>query len=187
MALAETGPAEPAEPAVIRPATERDAAALADVFIEAWRQAYTTVVSPEVLAALDREQVTRWLAGLIASHAEGTTEVAATGGQVTGFVRYGPEEHDPEEHAPAHAGHGHVFGLYVHPARSGRGIGTALLRHAETRLAARGCTQVSLYVFEANRRARRMYAAAGYRPDGERRVEPEYGAPEIRLVKVVAR
>jgi ribosomal protein S18 acetylase RimI-like enzyme len=161
----------------IRPAAAADAAALAVVFIDAWRQAYTEVVSPEVLAGLDHEQVTRWLAGLIASHVEGTTEVAVSGADVAGFVRYGTD--------PGQRGRGHVFGLYVHPAWAGQGIGTALLRHAERRLAAQGFAEVSLYVFEANQRARRMYSAAGYQPDGERRVEAEYGAPEIRLVKIL--
>ncbi len=169
-------PAEPGGPA-IRPAAAADADALATVFVDAWRQAYTGVVSPEVLAGLDHGQVTGWLAGMIANHAEGPTEVAVSGTDVAGFVRYGAD--------PAQPGRGHVFGLYVHPARAGQGIGTTLLRHAEGRLAERGCAEVSLYVFEANQRARRLYSAAGYRPDGERRVEAEYGAPEIRLVKVL--
>lgn len=170
------GPAEPGGTA-IRPAAAADAAALAGVFIDAWRQAYTGVVSPEVLAGLDHEQVTRWLAGLIARSDEGPTEVAVSGADVAGFIRYGAD--------PGHRDRGHVFGLYVHPDKAGQGIGTMLLRHAERRLAARGLAAVSLYVFEANQRARRMYSAAGYRPDGGRRVEAEYGAPEIRLVKAV--
>ena len=32
--------------------------------------------------------------------------------------------------------------------------------------------------------ARRLYAKAGYTPDGSTRVEPEYEATEVRLVKV---
>ena len=40
-------------------------------------------------------------------------------------------------------------------------------------------------VFEANERARRLYAKAGYTPDGSTRVEPEYEATEIRLVKAL--
>ncbi|HWG15990.1 MAG TPA: GNAT family N-acetyltransferase [Streptosporangiaceae bacterium] len=170
-------PAEPSR-AAIRPAAAADAGPLATVFIDAWRQAYSGVVSGEVLAGLDHEQVTRWLAGLIASRAEGQTEVAVSGPDVAGFVRYGADL--------GQRGRGHVFGLYVHPARAGQGTGRALLGHAEARLAAGGCADVSLYVFEANERARRMYSAAGYRCDGERRVEAEYGAPEVRMVKVLA-
>ena len=38
---------------------------------------------------------------------------------------------------------------------------------------------------EANERTRRLYAKAGYTPDGSTRVEPEYEATEIRLVKAL--
>jgi predicted ABC-type transport system involved in lysophospholipase L1 biosynthesis ATPase subunit len=37
-----------------------------------------------------------------------------------------------------------------------------------------------------SRRTRRLYAKAGYAPDGSTRVEPEYEATEIRLVKVLS-
>ena len=61
-----------------------------------------------------------------------------------------------------------------------------LLRHAERRLRERGSDTVALHVFEANERARRLYAKAGYAPDGSTRVEPEYEATEIRLVKALS-
>ena len=50
----------------------------------------------------------------------------------------------------------------------------------------RGSDTVSLHVFEANERARRLYAKAGYAPDGSTRVEPEYEATEVRLVKALS-
>ena len=94
-----------------------------------------------------------------------------------GFVRYGVGQDEPG---------GYVFGLYVHPVWAGRGVGRALLRHAEERLRERGSGTVSLHVFEANERARRLYAKAGYAPDGSTRVEPEYEVTEIRLVKALS-
>jgi oligopeptide/dipeptide ABC transporter ATP-binding protein len=160
----------------IRPATAEDADAMAEVFVAAWRQAYPGVVPDAVLAALDRDRTARWLAGLIDGHVEGDTDVAVRGDQVVGFVRYGMR--------PAEPG-GYVFGLYVHPAQAGRGTGRALLRHAELRLRERGSDTVSLHVFEANERARRLYTKAGYAPDGSTRVEPKYEATEVRLVKAL--
>jgi ribosomal protein S18 acetylase RimI-like enzyme len=123
------------------------------------------------LTGLDHDRTARWLGG----HAEGETDVAVADGQVIGFVRYGVK---PDG--------GYVFGLYVHPARAGQGVGRALLRHAERRLRERGAEAVSLHVFEANERARRLYTKAGYIPDGSTRVEPEYEATEIRLVKALS-
>jgi N-acetylmuramic acid 6-phosphate etherase len=168
-----------AEPtAGIRAAAAADADAMAEVFVAAWRQAYPGVVPDAVLAALDHDRTARWLAGLIDGHPEGNaagqTDVAVRDGQVIGFVRYGTRTGEPG---------GYVFGLYVHPAQAGHGTGRSLLSHAEQRLREQGSDTVSLHVFEANERARRLYAKAGYTPDGSTRVEPEHEATEVRLVK----
>ena len=180
-----TGPAQPAareaRPAaqlVIRPALASDAEAMADVFIRAWRQAYPGIVPDAVLAALDHDQTARWLAELIARRTEGETDVGELTGRVIGFVRYGTR--------PAEEAGGYVFGLYVDPGAAGHGAGRALLQHAEQRLAADGHGTVALHVFEANERARRLYGRSGFRPDGSTRVEPEYQAAEVRLVKVLS-
>ena len=161
----------------IRAGVGGDAEAMAEVFVAAWRQAYPGVVPDAVLAALDQDRTARWLAGLIDGRAEGETDVAVHDGQVIGFVRYGTRASEPG---------GYVFGLYVHPGQAGRGTGRALLHHAEVRLRERGSDTVSLHVFEANERARRLYAKAGYTPDGSTRVEPEYEATEVRLVKALS-
>ena len=161
----------------IRAAAGGDAEAMAEVFVAAWRQAYPGVVPDAVLAGLDQDRTARWLAGLIDERAEGETDVAVRDGQVIGFVRYGTRAGEPG---------GYVFGLYVHPGQAGRGTGRALLHHAEIRLRERGSDTVSLHVFEANERARRLYAKAGYRPDGSTRVEPEYQTTEVRLVKALS-
>jgi len=176
--------AQQAQPAIqqaqplIRPALAGDAAAMADVFIHAWRQAYPGVVPDAVLAALDHDQTARWLAELIARRPDGETDVGELGGRVIGFVRYGTMSGEPAS--------GYVFGLYVDPGAAGQGAGRALLRHAEHRLAADRCTAVALHVFEANERALRLYTRAGFHPDGSTRVEPQYQATEVRLVKVLS-
>ena len=171
-----------ADPAAgIRTAAAADADAMAEVFVAAWRQAYPRVVPDAVLTALDHDRTARWLAGLIDGRPEdnavGQTDVAVRDGQVIGFVRYGTRTGEPG---------GYVFGLYVHPAQAGHGTGRSLLSHAEQRLREQGSDTVSLHVFEANERARRLYAKAGYTPDGSTRVEPEYEATEVRLVKALS-
>lgn len=167
------------EPAVsIRRAVPGDAGLMAETFIRAWRQAYPGVVPDAVLAALDQDETARWLSGLIAARTEGATDVAERAGRVMGFVRYGTRPGEPRS--------GYVFGLYVHPDAAGLGSGQALLRHAELQLRDRGCASVSLHVFEANERARRLYEKAGYSPDGSTRVESQYQATEVRLVKALS-
>jgi oligopeptide/dipeptide ABC transporter ATP-binding protein len=159
----------------LRPAGGDDAEAMAEVFVAAWRRAYPGVVPDDVLDQLDQDETGTWLGRLIADQEQGRTDVAIREDRVVGFVRYG---RDPDGESL-----GYVFALYVHPDAAGHGVGRELLEHAELRLAQAGCARVSLHVFEANERARRLYERSGYVPDGTGRVEPQYRAQEIRLVK----
>jgi ribosomal protein S18 acetylase RimI-like enzyme len=63
----------------------------------------------------------------------------------------------------------------------GQGVGRTLLREVLDELRAQGRDAATLWVFEANARARRLYEGMGFSPDGGRRVEDAYGAQEIRL------
>jgi hypothetical protein len=60
--------------------------------------------------------------------------------------------------------------------------GRAPLRHTTLRPRERPDTG-SPHALRANGRARRVYAKAGYAPDGSTRVEPEYEAAEVPLLK----
>jgi GntR family transcriptional regulator len=158
----------------LRPATAADAAGLAEVFIAAWQDAYQSVVDAKILESLEQETIAGWLGADLSS--SGTTVVAeAPGGTIVGFIRFGE---DPEG-----SGNGYVHSLYVHPRAGGRGTGRRLLEHAVAALERAGRPTVALWVFEANERARRFYAAAGFTPDGGHRVELEWRANEIRLVR----
>lgn len=61
----------------------------------------------------------------------------------------------------------HLYRLAVHPGARGRGIGRALLRHAEARLIALGATRLDAMVLDANASGAAVWRAAGYRPQGE--------------------
>ena len=149
----ERKPAGDAGPA-LRPATLGDADGLADVFIAAWRDAYPGVVEAAILESLDHETIAGWLGADVAS--PGTTVVAeAPDGSIVGFIRFGEDPEGSE--------HGYVHSLYVHPRAGGRGTGRRLLEHAVAALEAAGHPTVTLWVFEANERARRFYAAARLR------------------------
>lgn len=57
---------------------------------------------------------------------------------------------------------GHVSDIVVMPEAEGRGVGHRLLAAAEGWAAARGATGVTVHVFPANARARRLYERQGY-------------------------
>jgi GNAT superfamily N-acetyltransferase len=56
--------------------------------------------------------------------------------------------------------------FYTHPRVWGLGVGRALLAAAEDALRAAGCASATLWTEERNHRPLRVYAAAGWLPDG---------------------
>lgn len=159
----------------LRDGRPADATQLASVFVSAWRHAYEGVVSAESLRQLDEGNVAEWL-GKVMSTGESVTIVAEPeNSRILGFCRYGA---DPNE-----AAKGHIFSLYVLPSAAGHGVGSRLLTAALEGLALRGLDTVTIWVFETNEPARRLYSSFGFVPDGERNLEPQYGAEEIRLTR----
>jgi len=61
--------------------------------------------------------------------------------------------------------HTHIFLLYVAPEHRRKGIGTALMHHAEDWARARGDRQISLQVFLSNQGAVNLYQQLGYQTE----------------------
>lgn len=62
---------------------------------------------------------------------------------------------------------GSVFYLAVDPAHQGRGLGSALMDHAEALLLARGCPKVNISVRSSNTGVIGFYERRGYRLEGD--------------------
>lgn len=159
-----------------RPAATSDLDALVRVFVDAFRSGYAGILPADVLADLTSPASLAWLESILLDDSRGLETVLATdvAGAPTGFTRFGP----PPADTP---GHGYVASLYVAPSSAGRGVGRALLGHALTTLAAASRTDVTLWVFETNGRARHLYESESFRPDGTTRTDPRWRVPEIRL------
>jgi ribosomal protein S18 acetylase RimI-like enzyme len=94
-----------------------------------------------------------------------------------GFVTFYPESETYERDCSR----GIVENLYVAPERRGEGVGTALLRAAESALADGGADVVALEVLADNDRGREFYARRGYRShrvELERPIERETDTSE---------
>lgn len=61
--------------------------------------------------------------------------------------------------------HAHIADLVVAADGEGKGVGKALMAHAEDWARSRGYTQVTLSVFTQNTRARELYKRMGYGED----------------------
>ena len=93
----------------------------------------------------------------------GVTLVAEQAGAVTGFLSYTFEEDPGTFVRPEYRRHALIWDISVAEEARGQGIGRLLLDAAEKAAKAAGVTEIRLYVLEANIRARRVYAEAGYR------------------------
>jgi ribosomal protein S18 acetylase RimI-like enzyme len=152
----------------IREATVADARAIAEVHVEGWAWGYRGLLPDAVIDGLDvdtREQ--GWIEGFTERWRDGDGCLLweDEGRRALGFVAFGPAA---DEHAPPPPGAGEVYSLYLRTAAAGTGVGRDLLGAAEHRLRAHGFDAAVLWVLEANRRARRFYEIAGWRPDGAR-------------------
>jgi GNAT superfamily N-acetyltransferase len=154
----------------VRSATVTDAAAIARVNVQSWREAYGHFLSPQFLAAMSVEQfATRW-ATLIG---EGTVmHVAEVDGDVRGYSLARASE-EPE--APRSL---LLSGLYQLASMHGSGSGRALLD------AAIGDAPAYLWVAELNARARAFYERNGFVLDGERKTAERWeDLVELRMVR----
>jgi GNAT superfamily N-acetyltransferase len=144
----------------IRDAGPEDARAIAEVHVASWRDAYRGLLPDAFLDRLsvdDRER--SWLA-TFAEPAFGVL-VAEDAERVVGFASFGPSRDEG-----ATAGTGEIPAIYVDPEVLGTGVGRQLFEAAVGKLREGGFARATLWVLEANGRARRFYEKAGWSWDG---------------------
>jgi len=131
---------------IIRPAEMSDAAAVAEIWYEGWRDGHLGHV-PDALVAIRTEESfsTR------AAQRVGDTTVAVRDGEVAGFVMVVGDE---------------VEQVYVSRHHRGSGVAGDLLAEAERLVAAGGHARAWLAVATGNDRARRFYARCGWADEG---------------------
>lgn len=159
-----------------RDARLEDAAAIASTHVAAWRAAYSGLMPPAFLAALDANRARqRWERSL---RADCPVVVVETNGEVVGFCRYGPSRD-----SDASPSTGEVIAINLHPACWRQGLGRELLLVAISKLQAAGFTEATLWVLLGNERARRFYEALGWQPDGTERIETELTGSALHEVR----
>ena len=90
--------------------------------------------------------------------------------RICGFVVWGASR-DPD----ATRDTAEVYAIYLDPDAIGRGVGRSLFASAVDDIVAHGASAAILWVLDANERARRFYAAAGWHPDGATKTEERPG------------
>ncbi len=166
----------------MRSATAADAAGIAEVHVETWRDAYAGLLPDSVLLGLSPVgETANWRRTIAGADGE---QVMVAGDGRRGIVGYGSCGRARGKVLPYR---GEVYTLYVHPNHQGRGIGRALLRAQFARLARRGRSVILIWVLAANP-ARFFYRAmagaqVALRDEklfGTTLREATYGWPDVR-------
>jgi GNAT superfamily N-acetyltransferase len=160
----------------VRKATADDAPGIARVQERGWQLAYRHVFPAEELDRGGFIQAHRWTERLERPPAGWTTFVAEHDDEIVGFTSVGPSRDEP--------GIGELYAIYVDPEQWSTGTGRALIEVAEEQLRSE-YQEVTLWVLEANPRAREFYERGGWSVDGGRKAEARWGvrAPEVRYRK----
>lgn len=151
----------------VRRATVDDAAGIAQVHVDSWRQTYQGVISDSFLRDLSYERRQAfWKKHLSAPENPATAYVATAGEQdgIVGFAAVGAEQGEKESFDAE------LFAIYVLRSYQGCGLGRALLHAGAAHLAAAGYESMLLWVLEDNP-SRGFYERFGGEVVGEKRID----------------
>ena len=154
----------------MRRAVVDDAAGIAQVHIQAWRETYSDLVEPGELDELSVERrAERWRQNLDTGL---QVWVAVAGGEIVGFAS--AVSHDDQSVRPRE-----VEALYLLAEHHGSGAGQALLE------ASVGDAPAFLFVARGNPRAIRFYERNGFEFDGASEEYPLVRTPitSLRMVR----
>ena len=164
----------------VRRARLDDAAAIAEIHVRTWQDAYEHVFGAERLTGVTvAQRLPMWRQ--ILRNTEQTALVAEDDdGRLVGWCTVGPSRDDDAD--------GELWGIYVLADAWGSGAGTALMAAGVEALRESGCGEVILWVLEDNPRARRFYEREGWVLDGERKDDEFLGVAvtEVRYRRVLA-
>ena len=159
----------------IRRAVSNDAETVGRIHVESWNVAYRGIMPDDVIARTDLPYRTAFWAERIADP-EWPVFLIEEAGQGVAFCQMVSTK-DPDDDATRI---GHITSLHVLPHLRGRGYGRTLIDHVCAEFQRRGFMEVTLWVLEENRAARRFYERHGFHLDGGSRRNPRTQVPEVR-------
>jgi RimJ/RimL family protein N-acetyltransferase len=141
----------------VRPATLRDAKAIAQIHTLAAQAAYQGLVPEDQLKSLSIEKRQAYWREAI-EFCEPQVQVAVEGEKIVGFVGF--DRSRDEKSRPTT---GEIWAIYAAPTHWNKGVGLALWDAARDGLQEEGCTNVTAWVPLRNERALRFHELAGFK------------------------
>lgn len=165
----------------VRPATLRDAHAIAEIHVRTWQAAYTGIVPAEYLASLSIEKYeAMWLGCILAGKPQ--LLVATRADHLLGWVAFGASRDEGVGTDVAE-----IWAIYVAAESWGQGVGRQLWAHARPRMREQGFTSVGLWAFPDNSRAGHFYRALGFEIEPSSSKTFELGGARLNEVRYVRR
>jgi RimJ/RimL family protein N-acetyltransferase len=142
----------------VRPATLRDAKAIAQIHTVSAQEAYKGLVPDEQLKSMSsvEKRQAYWREAI--EYCEPQVQVAVDGEKIVGFVGY--DRSRDEKSRPTT---GEIWAIYAAPTHWNQGVGLALWDAARDGLQEEGCTNVTAWVPLRNERALRFHELAGFK------------------------
>ncbi|WP_042429194.1 GNAT family N-acetyltransferase [Comamonas granuli] len=141
----------------VRPATLRDAKAIAQIHTAAAQAAYKGLVPDEQLKSFSVEKRQAYWREAI-EYCEPQVQVAVEDDKIVGFVGF--DRSRDEKSRPTT---GEIWAIYAAPTHWSKGVGLALWDAARDGLQEEGCTNVTAWVPLRNERALRFHELAGFK------------------------
>jgi ribosomal protein S18 acetylase RimI-like enzyme len=162
----------------VRPATVRDAKAIAEIHVECARAAFAGLVSDDYLNAMSVDKLqAQWLDSI--KFIEPQVLVALDGNAIVGFAGF-DRSRDPKTKPTT----GEIWAMYVAPDYWGDGAGLALWDGCEEGLIEEGCTEVTLWVMLRNERALRFFELAGFKTEMNTAKTVAWGSAKVEEVRL---
>ena len=166
----------------VRPATVRDAKAIAEIHTKVSQAAYQGILPDDYLSSQSNDKrQTFWREAI--EYSEPQVHVATDGDKLVGFVGF-DRSRDPKTPPTT----GEIWAIYVVQSYWGRGAGLALWDATHEGLKEEGCTKVSIWLPLANERALRFHELAGFKREMSSAKTVPIGAvriEEIRLSRMI--
>ncbi len=158
----------------LRAIDAEDAARVAEVHVQAWREAYVSLMPADYLAGLDVRRFTAtWRERLARQSSPEVRQLVGVSpsGDIVAFGCAGPSR---DGAVPTR---GELWAINVLASEHGTGLADLMMAELVDDRAA------YLWVLDGNVRARSFYTRHGFAPDGATKEHPPTGALEVRLVR----
>ena len=162
----------------IRIAKVEDAFGIAFVHVRSWQVAYRGHMPDQFLDGLDVGKRANMWRELTQDPDKIIFVAEDQKANIVGFSALGPSRDADAKPVTAE-----VSALYVHPEKWQKGIGRALLSASLEQVRKREFDQITLWVLEANQRARSFYESFGFMPDGTTKDDDHWKTFSVRELR----